>query len=41
MDDEAADSAAEDGMSGSRLEVSVIDVLRRGKDVRYSLAYPI
>ena len=35
MDDEAAESAAVDGVSGSLLEVSVIDVLRRGKDVRY------
>jgi len=35
VDDEAAESAAVDGVSGSLLEVSVIDVLRRGKDVRY------
>jgi hypothetical protein len=35
VDDEAAESAAVDGVSGSFLEVSVIDVLRRGNDVRY------
>jgi hypothetical protein len=35
VDDEAAESAAVDGVSGSLLEVSVIEVLKRGKDVRY------
>jgi hypothetical protein len=35
VDDEAAESAAVDGVSGSLLEVSVIEVLKRGNDVRY------
>jgi len=41
VDDEAAESAAVDGVSGSLLEVSVIDVLRRGKDVRYSSVHSL
>jgi hypothetical protein len=35
VDDETAESAAVEGVSGNLLEVSVTDVLKRGKDVRY------